>query len=208
MVYKILMMGPQGSGKGTQAELLSARMGIPAFGMGQLLREEIAAKTDIGRRAEAIILAGNLVSDEVAAEVLQSRLKRPDVTNGYILDGYPRNMAQANAFTFDAPTHLLLIEITDEEAQKRLAGRLTCLSCNKVVAAAQGFKAGDACPCGGTYTVRKDDTPEAIARRLEIYHNDTKPVIETYAARGILHRIDGLGMVEEIALRIAQALGL
>lgn len=208
MTYKILLFGPQGSGKGTQAELLSERLGIPAFGMGQLLRDEVAAGTEIGQRIDSILKSGNLVSDQVAAEVLQARLQRPDVANGYILDSYPRNMEQYGMFTFDEPTHAIVIEVPREESLTRLGGRLTCDRCGKVYAMAKGAKAGDACACGGSLMQRSDDTPEAISRRLDIYDNDTTPMLGKFEERGILHRVDGMGTVEEVQARILNALGL
>ncbi len=204
MIYKILMMGSQGSGKGTQAEILSRELGIPAFGMGQIIRDEIATGSAFGKKLSDIILPGNLISDEDAAHLLKLRLAKPDTARGYILDGYPRNIAQYNQFTFDAPTHMLVIDIPREESLRRLGGRLTCRGCAKVGAMKDGLKPGDRCPCGGEWFQRADDTPEAITRRLEIYQNDTQPVIEKYA--GLVHRVDGVGSVQEVAERIHSAL--
>ncbi len=206
--YKILLMGPQGSGKGTQAELLSEKLGIPAFGIGQLLREEIAAKTEIGKEVEAILKSGNLVSDDIAAEVLKRRLKKPDTEKGYILDGYPRNAKQLAAFNFDAPTHVLVIDVPDSESLKRLGGRLTCDMCGKVYSEKYGHKEGDKCECGGTLKRRDDDTPEAISKRLKIYHNDTEPIIAEYEKKGLVHHINGVGSVLDVHRRILHALGL
>lgn len=208
MTYKILLLGPQGSGKGTQAQLLSERLGIPSFAMGQLLRDEVAAGSDIGKEVDGILKSGNLVSDEVAARVLQARIARPDASGGYVLDGYPRNLAQYGMFTFDEPTHALVIEVPREESLKRLGGRLTCDRCGKVYAMANGAKAGDACACGGSLMQRSDDTPEAIGRRLDIYDNDTTPMLAKFEGRGILRRVDGMGTVEEVHGRILNALGL
>ncbi|MBI4435037.1 nucleoside monophosphate kinase [Candidatus Uhrbacteria bacterium] len=204
MMYKILLMGPQGSGKGTQAEKLSVHLGIPAFGMGQLIRDEIATGSDFGKKLYDIILPGNLVSDEDAAHLLQLRLQKPDVERGYILDGYPRNLAQHAAFTFDTPTHVLVIDLSREESLKRLGGRLTCRGCGKVGAMSDGLKPGDHCPCGGEWYQRADDTPVAIERRLEIYEKDTAPVITKYGS--LVRHIDGVGSVEEVFERILKVL--
>jgi len=206
MTYKILLIGPQGSGKGTQAELLARRLGIPSFAMGQLLRDEVAAGTPIGQKIDGILKSGNLVSDAEAAEVLKARLARPDTQNGYILDGYPRNIAQYHAFDFDTPTHVLVIEVPHEESLKRLGGRVTCSTCGHVGSIAMGTKPGDTCACGGTYAVRSDDTPEAISRRLEVYDQDTIPMIAEFEKRGLVRRIDGMGNVDEVTQRIAAAL--
>lgn len=208
MTYKILMFGPQGCGKGTQAELLSRRLGIPAFGMGQLLRDEVSGGTEIGMRIDSILKSGNLVSDQVAAEVLQARLKCPDAANGYILDSYPRNMEQYGMFTFDEPTHALVIDVPREESLKRLSGRLTCAACGRVYSVNNGFTEGDACACGGKMVRRDDDTEAAINRRLDIYENDTTPMLSKFEERGILRRVDGMGSVEEVQSRILEALGL
>ncbi|PJE76618.1 adenylate kinase [Candidatus Uhrbacteria bacterium CG10_big_fil_rev_8_21_14_0_10_48_16] len=204
MSYKILLMGPQGSGKGTQAEKLSERLGIPAFGMGQLLRDEIASGSDLGLKFSGILKAGELVSDEDAAEMLKRRLAKSDTQNGYILDGYPRNMSQYEAFNFDIPTHVLVIDVPRAESLKRLGGRLTCRGCGKVASIHDGLKVGDLCPCGSAWYQREDDTPEAITRRLEIYEHDTMPVVENYGK--LVAHVDGLGSIEEVFARLLTAL--
>jgi adenylate kinase len=203
---KILLLGPQGSGKGTQAKTLEEELHIPAFSMGQLLRDEVATGSDLGKEIEGIQRDGKLVSDVTAATVLQRRLAKPDAQQGYILDGYPRSLDQAKAFTFDKPTHVVVIELPKEESLKRLSGRLTCFKCGRVYSTREGHKPGDACACGGTMEVRKDDTPEAIARRLKIYDDETEPLIAVYGGQGLVRRIDGVGSVEEIHERIVQAL--
>lgn len=202
MTYKILLMGPQGSGKGTQAERLAVHLHVPALSMGQLLRDEIAAGSDLGKKFDEILKRGDLVSDEDAATMLKQRLAKPDAQQGYIIDGYPRNLSQWKAFDFDTPTHVIVIDVPREESLKRLGGRLTCRSCNKVGSLNDGIKPGDHCSCGGEWYQRSDDTPEAIARRLQIYENDTQPVIEKYGA--LVRRVDGVGSVEEVAKRINQ----
>lgn len=203
-MHRILLMGPQGSGKGTQAKLLSEKLAIPAFAMGQLLRDEIAAHTELGQKVESIMNAGNLVSDQDAADVLKARLSKPDTANGFVLDGYPRNAAQYAVAGFVEPTHVIVIDIPREESLKRLGGRLTCDTCGSVFSTADGHKEGEACACGGTLMTRDDDTPEAIGKRLDIYTNDTEPIIKEYG--DLVHRIDGLGGVEDIQKRILEVL--
>lgn len=203
-MHKILLMGPQGSGKGTQAARLAKHLNIPDFGMGQLLREEIASGSDLGQKFDEILKRGDLVSDEDAALMLKRRLEQPDTQNGYILDGYPRNMQQFAAFDFDTPTAVLVIELPREESLKRLGSRLTCSTTNAVGSLNDGINIGDPCEGGGTWYQRDDDTPEAITRRLEIYENDTQPVIEQY--KDLVHRIDGMGSIEEVEQRIHAAL--
>jgi len=204
MHYKILLMGPQGSGKGTQAEILSEQLGIPAFGMGQLIRDEMRAGSEEGQTLKAIVERGDLVSDEAAAHLLKLRLAKPDTQNGYILDGYPRNIEQYRAFDFDTPTHVLVIDIPRDESLKRLGGRVTCKTCGKVGSMNDGIQPGDVCPCGGEWYQRADDTPEAITRRLEIYENDTQPVIDIYG--DLVHHVDGVGSIEEVTERLNEAL--
>ena len=196
-------MGPQGSGKGTQAKRLSDRLGIPAFAMGQLLRDEIVSGSELGRRASVFMNRGDLVTDDMAIEVLKKRLAQPDITQGYILDGYPRNEGQYQVFSFEQPTQVIVIEIPREESLKRISGRLTCTKCGAIYAMADGHRVGEVCPCGdGVLAQRDDETEEAVSRRLEIYERETRPVIQKYEERGIVHYIDGIGSPEEIQERM------
>ncbi len=206
MQHKILLMGPQGCGKGTQAEKLSQKFSIPAFGTGQLIREEVTSGSELGQKLNAIILRGELISDVDAAYLLKRRLEKPDTQNGYILDGYPRNLSQFAAFDFDTPTHVIIVDVPREESLKRLGGRLTCRGCNKVGSVSDGLNAGDTCICGGEWYQRDDDTPEAITRRLEIYEKDTSPVIDEYKKKGVVHHVDGMGGVEQVFERIIESI--
>jgi len=206
--FKILFLGPQGSGKGTQAKLLAATLHLPVFSMGQLLRDEVAVKTSLGLQIHEILLSGELVPAFVTAQVLQKRLSQPDAQQGYILDGFPRNEEQHASFTFEQPTHLFVILIPKEETYQRLGSRLTCSLCGYVTSLQLGLQKEDPCPLhdGGLLVQRTDDTPEAIAKRLEIYEQDTQPVIRAYRQQGIVYEIDGLGSVEEVHQRILEAL--
>ncbi|NQV90677.1 nucleoside monophosphate kinase [Candidatus Uhrbacteria bacterium] len=204
MLHKILLMGPQGSGKGTQAEKLSQKLKIPAFGMGQLLRDEIASDSELGSKFSGILKSGELVSDEDAAEMLKQRLAKPDTDNGYILDGYPRNLSQYQAFNFDRPTQVFVIDVPREESLRRLGGRLTCRECGKVGSISTELQPGDTCPCGGEWYQREDDTPEAISRRLEIYEKDTAPVIERY--EDLVCHVNGVGTIDEVFVRLVDQL--
>ncbi len=179
------MLGPQGSGKGTQATLLAKKLGVPALSMGQLLRDEIATGSDLGKEIDAIINGqGKLVPDTMALEVLKRRLAKPDVSGGYVLDGYPRNAAQYRVFAdVDQPTHVLLVDIPRADSLARLTKR----------AELEG---------------RVDDKPELINTRLDIYENETKPILEEYRKAGVLHEIDGMGTVDEVAERIAAVLNV
>ena len=206
MVYKILVAGPQGSGKGTQAERLSKALGIPALSMGQLLRDEIAGGTELGKQMKDLVDTGRLVPAAMSVQALMARLAKPDVKNGYILDGFPRNMEQLGAFDLSIPTHLIVLNIPREESLRRLTHRLTCDACGTVASELDGKVEGDACACGGRFKKRKDDNAEAIERRLGIYENETRPVLAAFAKRGIVREIDGVGSIPEVSDRVLAAL--
>lgn len=184
-MHKILILGPQGSGKGTQANRLAEKLGIPALSMGQLLRDETATGSELGKEIEKICLGDRpLVPDYMALDVLKKRLVQDDCQNGYIIDGYPRTIEQKKLFDeYDQPTALLVIDVPREVSLERLSKR----------AELEG---------------RKDDTPELIERRLALYHEETEPVIAEYRALGLLHEINGDGTIEEVQQRIDEALGL
>jgi len=199
---KILIMGPQGSGKGTQAEILAKELGIPAISMGALLRDEINSGSEAGKLAKDFLASGKLVPDELALQVVQSRLNQPDAVNGWILDGFPRIMAQAEMFLRSIqPTHAIILEITDDQSLERLSGRVQCDKCRC------GFQlkyvppknVGKCDHCDGNLVHRSDDTPEVIKERLNIYHKETEPVARRFEEMGILHRVDGSGTIEEVA---------
>lgn len=204
-IYKILFLGPQGSGKGTQSHLLAEKLNIPAFSMGQLLRNEIQLETELGKKFKSIVESGNLISNEDSAVVLKKRLSLDDVQNGYILDGFPRDRSQAVIFfCFERPTHVIVIEIPKEETLKRLSGRLTCDKTGKVYNKKDGFNVGDISPDGGILFVRVDDVEEAIEKRLEIYQKETKEIIASFQEDGIVQYVDGMGSVEDVHKRIVQ----
>lgn len=205
-VLKILLMGPQGSGKGTQAEQLQEKLRIKAISVGQLIRDEIATGSELGKKMHAKIVDGNLVSDQDAALLLKQRLEKPDIKDGYIVDGYPRDMAQYKVFDFDTPTHVIVINIPKHESLKRLGNRLTCDKTGKVYSKLEGFKEGDSCASGGKLFVRDDDTPEAIATRLKIYATETSRVIVEYEKKNLVQNVDGVGTIEEITDRILDIL--
>jgi adenylate kinase len=204
-MYKILIMGPQGAGKGTQAEILAKELNIPAISMGALFRDEIASGSEKGLEAKSYIDSGTLVPDELALSIVAARLEKSDAANGWILDGFPRIIQQADLFLEKVtPTHVVILEITDEQSVDRLSGRLQCDKCRG------GFQinyvppkvAGICDHCGGNLIRRSDDVPEVIRQRLEIYHAETEPVAEKFEQMGILYRVDGSESVEEVAERV------
>jgi len=185
----LLVLGPQGSGKGTQAARLSEAHGIPHVSTGEMFRAAIEAGTDLGRRVEPILAAGDLVPDDLTVSLIRARLAEPDAERGFVLDGFPRNLAQAeglDAMLVEIGRELdavLFFDISDEVSVERLSGR----------AEEEG---------------REDDTPEAIARRLEIYHDQTEPVVERYRATGKLVPLRAERSIEQVATEIAEALEL
>ena len=185
----LLVIGPQGSGKGTQAARLSDAHGIPHVSTGEMFRSAIAAGTELGRRVEPILAAGKLVPDELTVAMIRDRLAQPDAERGFVLDGFPRNLAQAEALdemladigrALDA---VLFFDLADDVAVERLRGR-------------------------GREEGREDDMPEAIARRLEIYHQHTEPVVERYRATGKLVPLHAERSIEQVANEIEEALEL
>ncbi|MFH1766805.1 MAG: adenylate kinase [Patescibacteria group bacterium] len=182
-MHKIIILGPQGSGKGTQAKILAERLNLPALSMGQLLRDEVASGSDLASEISSFIDGGNLVPDELALRVLKKRLDQADAqAGGYVLDGYPRNLAQYEVYKeFDQPNVVLLIDVPREESIARIMKR-------------------------AEIEAREDDTPEIIERRLQIYEEETKPVLDEYEKAGLLKRISGLGEIEEISHRIEQTI--
>lgn len=200
-------MGPQGSGKGTQAGLLADVLKVPHLSMGQLLREEIAQGTELGQKIEPILNSGNLISNEDAAAVLKARLAKPDMQSGFIIDGYPRNHDQYSVSEFIEPNCVLVIDTPEDESIARISGRLTCDKCGEVYNTNQGAKAGDKCQeCDGELIQREDDKPEAIKHRLSLYHNETEPVIAEYDKNGVVCRVDGTGSIEDVHQKIIKCL--
>lgn len=174
-MHRIFILGPQGSGKGTQARKLSETLGIPELSMGGLLREEMASGSELGERVKQIVNTGSLVSDADATAVLAKRLTAPDAKGGYILDGFPRNTEQMKAFaTFEQPTTVVVIHIPRPISVERLLKRAAIES-------------------------RVDDTEEVINKRLDIYERDTLPIIEQYREQGIVRDVDGTGSIDEVA---------
>jgi len=185
----LLVLGPQGSGKGTQAQRLSADHGIPHVSTGEMFRAAIADGTELGRRVEPILAAGELVPDELTVALIRERLSKPDTTAGFVLDGFPRNLSQAEELdamlaeigrTLDA---VLFFDVPDEVALERLLGR-------------------------ADEEARHDDRPDAIERRLEIYHEHTEPVVERYRTTGKLVPLHAARSVDEVTAEIADALEL
>ncbi len=196
-------MGPQGSGKGTQADLISKRFSIPHIDTGSLLREHIAKKTEIGKIIEKPMMKGDFAPPEQVDKIINLRIDEPDCKKGFVLDGYPRQLEQAEFLdTVSDVDAVIVIDVPDAVGVKRISGRRTCKKC----AAVFGPDAKKCAECGGELYQRKDDKPEIVKERLKKYHEETETLIEYYKPRDIVHKIDGTGTVEEVFKLIMQAL--
>lgn len=207
---KIILLGAPGAGKGTQAEIISKKLGIPTISTGNILRAAVKAGTPIGLEAKSYMDAGKLVPDEVIIGIIQERLTESDCANGFILDGVPRTIAQAEALDahgihFDA---VLSLEIADSVIEARMTGRRTCHTCGATyhIVAAPPKQEGICDKCGGELEQRKDDQPETIKHRLEVYHNETEPLKDYYQAHGVLMSVPDLGGIEETNNKIMELL--
>jgi len=197
MALNLVMLGPPGAGKGTQARSFAAARGIPHISTGDMLREAVAAGTPIGLRAKAVMAAGQLVSDEIIVGVVRDRLAKPDAQAGFVLDGFPRTVPQAEAL--DAivagrdPLIVVDIAAADDELVQRLTSRRVCGSCGaNADVAAPGQALPPACSrCGGALTQRADDREEVIRERLRVYARDTRPLIDYYRRRPTFRSVNG-----------------
>ncbi|MBR6651197.1 MAG: adenylate kinase [Clostridia bacterium] len=206
---KLILLGAPGAGKGTQAEIISGKYNIPAISTGAIIREAIQSGTEMGKNAKSYIDAGALVPDEVVIGIIRERLAKEDCVNGFILDGFPRTVPQAEALEAMGVeiTEVLSIEVPDEKILTRMAGRRVCPKCGATFHTE--FKpspAGENCPCGEKLTRRSDDDPEVVAARLETYHAVTEPIKEFYAGKGMLKIVEGQDKLEDTTALVAAAL--
>jgi adenylate kinase len=217
-MMRIVLLGAPGSGKGTQAQRLQAKYGVPQVSSGDLLRDAVARGTELGLRAKAAMNAGQLVSDDIVLGLIRERLGRPDAANGFILDGYPRNADQATALNtllaeLGQPINaVLLLDVKRGTLIQRLAGRRVCPKCGKVFNVAslpEGVPVCDVAPDHGELIQRPDDKEDVIAKRLEVYEAQTRPLIDHYARLGLLRTVAGEGELDKVFARMeAAALGL
>lgn len=208
---KLILLGAPGAGKGTQAEILCKELEIPTISTGNILRAAIKAGTPTGLKAKSYMDAGHLVPDEVIIGIITERVAEEDCANGYILDGVPRTIAQAEAMeqagiVFDA---VVSIEISDETIMERMSGRRVCEACGASyhLVAVPPKQEGVCDKCGGKLVQRKDDAPETVKARLEVYHKETEPLKDFYAKRGLLKSVENQPTVEETSKAILRALG-
>ncbi len=211
----IVFLGPPGAGKGTQAKKIAEKYGIPQISTGDMFREHLSKGTELGKKAKEYMDKGALVPDEIVLGMVEERLKQPDCDKGFILDGFPRTVPQAEALDKllekmgKKIDYAILIDVPDEELVKRLTGRRTCKKCGMMyhVMFKPPKEEGKCDVCGGELYQRADDNEETVRNRLKVYHEQTEPIIAYYEKKGVLHRIDGMGSIDEIFNRIVQLLG-
>ncbi len=214
-MVNIIMLGPPGAGKGTQAKMLVERLGIPQISTGDMLRAAVKEGTELGKKAKEYMDAGKLVPDEVVIGIVKERLAQPDCEKGFILDGFPRTIPQAEALDRvlgelgKGIDYVINIAVPNEELITRLTGRRTCRQCGAMyhVVFNPPKVEGKCDKCGGELYQRDDDKEETIRQRLEVYQAQTAPLIEYYEKKGVLYNIDGTGSIEEIFQSILKVLG-
>lgn len=211
----VVLMGPPGAGKGTQAARLAERLAVAHVASGDLFREALAAGTPLGRQAQVYMGRGELVPDDIVVQMVLERLARPDCQRGVVLDGFPRTAAQAEALAAALAAQgrrvdaALLIEVPDAAILERMTGRRICRQCQAPyhVRFNPPARAGICDRCGGELYQRDDDREETVRKRLEVYREQTLPLVAYYRDQGVLQEIDGLGGLDEVTQRLLGALG-
>ena len=208
-IIKLILLGAPGAGKGTQAEIISEKYAIPAISTGAIIREAIQNGTEMGLSAKSFIEAGALVPDEVVIGIIKDRLAKADCENGFILDGFPRTVPQADALDKMGVeiTDVISIEVPDERILKRMGGRRVCKKCGATFHTEyKPSPCGEKCPCGEDLTIRSDDDPAVVAQRLETYHEMTEPLKDFYASKGLLKIVEGQEELADTTALTAKAL--
>ncbi len=210
---KIIFIGPPGSGKGTQAKRLASRFDIPHISTGDMLREAVADGTELGREAAPIMSAGGLVPDDLMIGIINDRLAKADAGRGFILDGFPRTLVQAEKLdnivgNGQPPLRVLQLLVPDDAIVRRITMRRTCAQCGAIYHLENNPPAnGSACDrCGAEVVARPDDTEEAVRKRLESFHEQTMPVVTYYKTKRILREVDGVGPLDVVFERIEKSL--
>lgn len=213
---RLILLGAPGAGKGTQAEMLTKLYGIPCISTGNIFRENISNGTDLGKQAKAYMDEGKLVPDSLVIELVKSRITADDCKNGMIFDGFPRTIPQAEALDvmlkeLNIPIDFVInVDVPDELIVDRMSGRTVCGSCGASYHKVNKIEkvAGECDLCEGTLMQRDDDKAETVKKRLDIYHEQTEPLIAYYKTQGKVVDIDGVGAVEEVRDRVKKALGV
>ncbi|MBQ9734437.1 MAG: adenylate kinase [Clostridia bacterium] len=205
---KLILLGAPGSGKGTQAAYITEKYDLPHISTGDIFRENIKNQTPLGVKVKAVMDTGNLCPDDLTVELVKDRVSAPDCAKGYLLDGFPRNTVQAQALdTFSPPDKVININIDLKKIEHRLVGRRSCPKCNGSFHI-DFIGENTVCPdCGATLFIRKDDNPETVKERLDVYQSQTAPLIEYYEKQGKLITVDGDKSITEVFDEIVKVLG-
>ena len=210
MARNFVFLGPQGSGKGTIIGKIKERFNVPHISTGDMFREAVKEGTEFGLKAKEYMNRGELVPDEVTCGMVRERIARSDCAEGFMLDGFPRNLSQAEALAKITTIHTaVLLDVPEEVSLERLSGRRQCRECGAIfhLKFVPPKKDGVCDACGGELYQRDDDKPEAIKERLAIYRRETMPIVDFYEKAGVLVRVDGSGTVDEVAAELLKRLG-
>ena len=209
---KLILLGAPGAGKGTQAEVICNHLGIPAISTGNILREALKSGTEMGLKAKTYMESGQLVPDEVVIGIIKDRLAEEDCKAGFILDGFPRTIPQAEALDASGIEidRVIDIEVPDEKIVTRMSGRRVCEKCGSSyhLLYKKPAQEGICTNCGGTLVQRKDDHPDTVKDRLRVYHEQTEPLKDYYKGKGLLRRVDNQPTIEATTQVIMEALGI
>lgn len=209
------MLGAPGAGKGTQAIKIAEKYGVPHISTGDIFRANIKNGTELGKKAKEYMDKGALVPDELTCDLVVDRIHQDDCTNGFVLDGFPRTIPQAEALDAalskdnETMDYAIDIEVPDENIVKRMGGRRACVNCGATyhIVSAPPKVEGVCDHCGGNLTIRDDDKPETVKKRLTVYHDQTQPLIDYYRKAGILHSVDGTQPLDDVFSEIVKVLG-
>ena len=212
---KIIMLGAPGAGKGTQAKMIAEKYSVPHVSTGDIFRANIKNGTELGKEAQKYMDQGLLVPDELTVKILLDRVAQDDCKNGYVLDGFPRTIPQAQVLDKalseldDAIDYAINVDVPDENIIRRMGGRRACLTCGATyhVEHIPPKKEGICDACGSELVLRDDDKPETVKNRLDVYHKQTQPLIDFYEAKGILKSVDGTVPMEDVFAAITEILG-
>ncbi len=212
---KIIMLGAPGAGKGTQAKMLAEKYGIPHISTGDIFRANIKNNTELGKKAKGYMDAGQLVPDELVVDLVVDRIKAEDCMKGFILDGFPRTIPQAEALDYalnnqnEKIDYAINVDVPDENIITRMSGRRACVGCGATYHIVYNpTKVEGICDtCGQNLILREDDKPETVKKRLEVYHEQTQPLIDHYSAKGALLTVDGTQDINDVFAAITKVLG-
>lgn len=211
---RIIVLGPPGAGKGTQAKKIASKIGMPHISTGDIFRENIKRRTELGKKAKVYIDQGFLVADELVIELIMDRFSLPDCKEGYVLDGFPRTIFQAKALDAklerknEKIEYTIEVDVPDDVIISRMTGRRACLNCGRTyhIETLRPKVEGVCDYCDNQLVLRDDDKPETVKKRLEVYHDQTQPLIDYYREKGILYTVDGTGEIDKIHEEIIHVL--